>query len=266
MLTNLTTMFSPSHKRKQEEDDVLLGTGVHVKNNGPRKRVRIGEAEYLDASGVAQAHTKDVDDSEDLELMKGRRGAVKMEGYDSESDSSGAEEDGAEVVEEEGDMFADEAEAPLPAATGSTNGGKKEDKFLRLESIEGQVWRDDAEDFAGEVKLTPFNMEEEMEEGDFDESGHYIRKRDEHLIHDSWLQGVTKNDMEKARAAHAKQEELANESEAEIDGVRDPNHIWLKAIHLMKPGESIPKVKCARLVNAICGITHHNSVCRLSGG
>jgi hypothetical protein len=31
----------------------------------------------------------------------------------------------------------------------------------------------------------------------FDAQGHYIRRKDEQQVHDRWLQGLTKNDIEK---------------------------------------------------------------------
>ncbi|KAI8914973.1 hypothetical protein DFJ77DRAFT_42038 [Powellomyces hirtus] len=218
-------------KRKQDD---LVGNG----EKKVKKRVRIGETEFLGAAEGQVYPPREVDDSEDLETLKGRRGAVRLEGYDSESDSNEDDDATAAAAGNDDDMFADIA--PEPPAAGPM--GKKGEKFLKSENIEGQEWMDDVDEFSGEVKLTPFNMEEEMEEGNFDESGHYIRKRDEHLIHDSWLQGVTKDDMERARAAHERQQEQSNADEASEDqDISDPNHIWLKAIHLMKPGESIPK-------------------------
>ncbi|KAI8587002.1 hypothetical protein BDZ88DRAFT_454478 [Geranomyces variabilis] len=204
-----------------------------------KKRVRIGETQFLGTgigSGSASPELGNVDDSVDLETLKGRRGAVRLDGYDSESDS---DEDNADAAaDNDDDMF---AEASAEGAGDAPHKGKKGTAKLRSDQIEGQEWLPDAEDFSGEVKLTPFNMEEEMEEGDFDESGHYIRKRDEHLIHDSWLQGVTKDQMEKARAAHERQQIQSDEPSDADENIKDPNLIWLKVIQVMKPKESIPK-------------------------
>ncbi|EER27450.1 Lin1 family protein [Coccidioides posadasii C735 delta SOWgp] len=56
--------------------------------------------------------------------------------------------------------------------------------------------------------LDAFNMRSEQEEGRFDEAGNYIRKAaDPDAIHDSWLEGLSKKDMKKARAAAEKREE-----------------------------------------------------------
>ncbi|EEP79291.1 hypothetical protein UREG_04137 [Uncinocarpus reesii 1704] len=57
-------------------------------------------------------------------------------------------------------------------------------------------------------RLDAFNMRSEQEEGRFDESGNYIRKAvDPDAVHDSWLEGVSKKDMKRARAAAERREE-----------------------------------------------------------
>ncbi|KAJ3150463.1 hypothetical protein HDU86_006636 [Geranomyces michiganensis] len=232
----MSSPITSTGKRKQATaDGGLSGAGKS------KKRVRIGETQFLGTgvdSGSPTPEFGNVDDSEDLESLKGRRGAVRLDGYDSESDSDDDRADAAATADNDDDMF---AEMSAEAADDAARNGKKGSAKLRSDQIEGQEWDPDAEDFSGEVKLTPFNMEEEMEEGDFDESGHYIRKRDEHLIHDSWLQGVTKDQMEKARAAHERQQLQSDEPADADESITDPNIIWLKAIQVMKPRESIPK-------------------------
>lgn len=57
-------------------------------------------------------------------------------------------------------------------------------------------------------KLDAFNMKQEGEEGRFDESGNYVRKAaDPDAVHDSWLEGLSKKDMKKAREAQEKRDE-----------------------------------------------------------
>jgi CD2 antigen cytoplasmic tail-binding protein 2 len=43
--------------------------------------------------------------------------------------------------------------------------------------------------FDGEVKITPFNMKEELEEGHFDTDGNYHWKK-EAAIRDNWLENI----------------------------------------------------------------------------
>ena len=57
-------------------------------------------------------------------------------------------------------------------------------------------------------KLDAFNMKQENEEGRFDDQGNYIRKaNDPDAVHDTWLEGLSKKDMKKAKEAEEKREE-----------------------------------------------------------
>jgi CD2 antigen cytoplasmic tail-binding protein 2 len=52
-------------------------------------------------------------------------------------------------------------------------------------------------------KLDAFNMAAEQEEGRFDEAGNFVRKAyDPEAAQDSWLEGISKKDMLKAKEAH----------------------------------------------------------------
>lgn len=56
-------------------------------------------------------------------------------------------------------------------------------------------------------RIDAFNMSAEGEEGKFDESGNFLRKADPNAVHDSWLEGISKKDMKKAREAESQREE-----------------------------------------------------------
>lgn len=47
------------------------------------------------------------------------------------------------------------------------------------------------------IKIEPFNMRTEMEEGGFDEEGAYIENKDVDRHHDNWLHGVSAKDIRK---------------------------------------------------------------------
>ncbi|CAG8002800.1 unnamed protein product [Penicillium olsonii] len=56
--------------------------------------------------------------------------------------------------------------------------------------------------------LDAFNMSAEQEEGKFDEAGNYVRKAiDPDAVHDSWLDGLSKKDIKKAKEAADQREE-----------------------------------------------------------
>lgn len=74
-------------------------------------------------------------------------------------------------------------------------------QFLKSNDIEGQEWGEGQGDDEnnGEIPTESFNMDQELAEGDFTQSGVYIRKKDEQSIHDSWLQGIGKKEIQKAK-------------------------------------------------------------------
>ncbi|KAJ3043249.1 hypothetical protein HDV00_005569 [Rhizophlyctis rosea] len=225
-------------KGKRRADDEPAGTKLGpggAPEKKAKKRVRIqaetevfGGAHVEDAMGGAG---REVDDNEDLETAKARRGAVNLAGYGSESDTE--DEGDAPAKGDDDDMFGD-------SFTEEPKRKKGDVKFLTKEEIEGQEFDQDEEYNETGVKITPFNMDEEMEEGNIDESGHYIRKKDEHQMHDNWLQGVSKSDIERAKNAHERQ--LARERALDALGgydESDENQVWLNALRYMQPGETL---------------------------
>ncbi|KAI9853148.1 MAG: hypothetical protein M1838_000004 [Thelocarpon superellum] len=69
-------------------------------------------------------------------------------------------------------------------------------------------------------KLDAFNMRGELEEGRFDTQGNFVRKAaDPDAVHDSWLEGVSKKDMKRARDAAEKREEERRRTAREADQV-----------------------------------------------
>ncbi|KAJ5235488.1 uncharacterized protein N7469_004656 [Penicillium citrinum] len=110
------------------------------------------------------------------------KGADAIDKQESESDS--------EVDEEE----RDKADTELDEEIGA--GGKKKHAPL----------------------LDAFNMSTEQEEGRFDEAGNYVRKAvDPDAAYDSWLDGVSKKDIRKAKEAADKRDEERKQKNR-IDG------------------------------------------------
>lgn len=232
----------------------------------------------------------------DADVIGGRnstkRGAVNLDGYDSDSDNetfntkaagrkkgkvdineqldnydaagaaaaSGAPANGADDDDDD-DMFAmgGETEAEAPQDEENTDfdksGKKKKDvRFLDATQIMGQddtsksgghIRLDEAESEDDEAeaqlaveeegvdeevgagglkrhapKVEAFNLKAEMEEGQFDQSGNYVRKAgDPDAVHDNWLEGLSKKEMKKAAAAHEKRAAEARQQriqEAEV--------------------------------------------------
>lgn len=69
-------------------------------------------------------------------------------------------------------------------------------------------------------KLDAFNMKAEQEDGRFDEAGNFVRKAfDPEAAQDSWLEGVSKKDIRKAKEAHEKLEAERRERERQEDSI-----------------------------------------------
>ena len=68
-----------------------------------------------------------------------------------------------------------------------------------------------------EPKLEAFNLRNDMEEGNFDEDGNFIRNAADSSAHqDQWLDGISKNEIRKARLAHDQRESRPTRSQATI--------------------------------------------------
>ncbi|KAF5259270.1 hypothetical protein FOXYS1_10108, partial [Fusarium oxysporum] len=216
-----------------------------------------------------------------------KRGAVNLDGYDSDSDNEtfnaraeNRKRGKVDILEQldnydatnpdpaapgtaasdddDDDMFAaDDAdgEKEIPEEGDFDKNGRKRDKvrFLDADQIDGvdNTSRDkggirlddessddeadvdlaiqeegiDEEVGAGGLKknapkVEAFNLKQEMEEGQFDQDGNYVRKGgDPDAVHDNWLEGLSKKEMRKAAAAHEKREAEARKQRLEDDEV-----------------------------------------------
>ena len=61
-------------------------------------------------------------------------------------------------------------------------------KRLTVDDIEGE--EDDTIAQEGQIKITPFNLKEEMRSGYFDSGGFFVSNGDEGDIRDSWLDNI----------------------------------------------------------------------------
>lgn len=100
------------------------------------------------------------------------------------------------------------------------------EKYIKSSEIAGQ-------EFGDRDGFEEFNMKKELEEGDFTKDGVYVRRKDEQAIHDSWLKGITEDDIKKAKEAHEKAQMVA---EPVVETVEAS---WKKVLEILKPGENI---------------------------
>ncbi|KAF3918851.1 hypothetical protein ABW20_dc0102152 [Dactylellina cionopaga] len=183
-----------------------------------------------------------------------KRNAVNLDGYDSDSSNEGFGGGKDESVdkkkkkkenddEDDDDMFGDggddAGEEEADEAGKKAKKSKKDVRFLDIKDIEGQEDQsgedsgDDAEEIDDEdvdeeigaggkkknaPKMDGFNMKAEMEEGRFDDQGNFVRKAaDLDAVHDTWMQGVSKKEMKKAKESQEKRDKEARKRKLEED-------------------------------------------------
>ncbi|CAF9931589.1 MAG: hypothetical protein GOMPHAMPRED_005966 [Gomphillus americanus] len=88
-------------------------------------------------------------------------------------------------------------------------------------------------------KLDAFNLRDENEEGGFDEHGNFVRKaRDPDALYDSWMDGVSKKDMKKAKEAHEQRQKEQRDKRLEDDS-KTVGEILEEMIGRMDSGETV---------------------------
>ncbi|KAI4185451.1 MAG: hypothetical protein LQ346_005883 [Caloplaca aetnensis] len=186
-----------------DEDEELAGEGKKQ-----RKNVRFLETDEIEGQVAGSKGGGHV--SADFSLngrgpsgqVDGRRGNQDKE-VESSSESDVAEEERADVGED------------LDEEIGA--GGKK----------------------AHAPKLDAFNMKTEQEEGRFDAQGNYVRKAaDPDAVHDSWLEGVSKKDMKRAKEAADKRDEERRQRNIEADSVLTSD-VLKTLIPCLEKGETV---------------------------
>jgi len=202
---------------KQKRSPAEKGVG------SPSKRLRFVDG----ADGAADEQSFDAHVLETLETpLSTRRGAVRTEGYESDSSDDGEgvvnsrKHDGAE---EEDDMF---GSLGGTGEAGDSKEGKKNAKYLALGDIEGQEFGNDGDSDSDNsdlpedmdeverkkkrgmgFEISSFNMKAEMEEGKFTEDGSYVRSFDPHAVHDKWMEDMDERAVKKARKNKRRMEE-----------------------------------------------------------
>lgn len=110
----------------------------------------------------------------------------------------------------------------------------KKYNLLNPDDVEGQ--EDKTIEYDGDIKITPFNMEDEMEEGHFDKDGMFIFSRDKADIRDNWLDNI---DWVKLRP---NKPSLDNSRDSEASGDTDKVDvlsIYGEMLEIMRPGETV---------------------------
>jgi hypothetical protein len=90
--------------------------------------------------------------------------------------------------------------------------------YLEREQIEGEeIYSNNEEDDNQAIKIEPFHLSRELEEGSFDKEGMYIYEKDEEEVLDNWLQDISKKEIRKASEAHERRKGQQKKIEIEED-------------------------------------------------
>ena len=115
---------------------------------------------------------------------------------------------------------------------------KEKYEVLQDDEIEGQ--EDDTIAKDGEVKITPFNLKEEREDGDFSADGAFIWKKTKE-VNDAWLENIDWVKVKEVTSAEEKRQEAQDKKEDEAEAAYNENETYSEILKLMKPEETVAK-------------------------
>ena len=92
----------------------------------------------------------------------------------------------------------------------------------------------------GEVKITPFNLTEEREEGDFSVDGNFVWKKTNE-IQDAWLDNVDWVKFKNVTQDEQKRQDANDEAEDDADAAYNEIEVYKSVLDFMKPGETVAK-------------------------
>jgi CD2 antigen cytoplasmic tail-binding protein 2 len=172
------------------------------------------------------------DDEEEVEDKPDKGKKDKNVKFLEIDDIEGQEEEGVDdqvPVQQYPDIFKDERRDDSESSD--------DEEKLAEEGIDEEIGAGGRKTHA--PKREGFHMKTEMEEGRFDESGNYIRKAAEKdAIHDSWLAGIRRKDMKKAKEAMEKREAERREQMRQDDAILT-SEVLGRLIPCLERGESI---------------------------
>lgn len=118
---------------------------------------------------------------------------------------------------------------------------KEHEKFDKIheDDIEGQ--EDDSELMMdGDIKVTPFNLKEERQEGEFSKDGNFVwNKKDE--VNDAWLDNIDWVKIKQKSKEEAEKEEEEAEAEDEAQMAYNEINNYKQMLEMMQPGETVAR-------------------------
>ncbi|CAB3402192.1 unnamed protein product [Caenorhabditis bovis] len=126
--------------------------------------------------------------ADDIEYRSFKRDRRELENLEKDENFDLPMEEGDEPVKNRPDNNEEEEPKEKFHTLESDEEEEEDHKRLDVNKVEGQ--EDSTMDFDGTIKITAFNMKEDMEDGHFDETGNFIFDKKEKEIQDAWLDGI----------------------------------------------------------------------------
>eukprot|EP01137_Pigoraptor_chileana_P014896 Opistho-2@70110 len=197
---------------------VTFSEGV---DNRPARRRRLGEEdeENVDVVPHSRADDEAAADRDNRDMDIGDDDSDD----DSENDDEGPTENGEDEDEDEdGD--------------GRCNVRRKYD-IMASEDVEGA--EETSGEFGGGYKITPFNLDEEMETGKFDKEGNYYESKGDG-VRDAWADSVEFKEMYRpGESGHKPSERLPVTKEREPEPTVPPEEAARRMTAILRPGETV---------------------------
>lgn len=202
---------SRNKSKDEEEDDMFADLEVDVQGGtasgdddeevSKEGKKRKKEVKFIDQADIeGQVMNSKSGGHVSSEILLDPRSKKRAQSEESES-SSGEDEDR--------DLLPEEMEDDLAAEIGA--GGKKRHA----------------------PRLDAFNLKEEEEEGKYDAAGNYVRKAaDPDAINDSWLEGLSRKDMKRAREAQERRDSEQRQRAAVSDALLSSDLLSTLIVHL----------------------------------
>ncbi|CAI5445485.1 unnamed protein product [Caenorhabditis angaria] len=180
--------------------------------------------------------------ADDIETRTFKRDRLDIEGLEKDEDfDMPMEEKNEQKIDEEEDdkkkhhtLESDEEE-------------EEDHKRLDMKKVEGQ--EETTMDFEGNIKITAFNMKEDLEEGHFDETGNFIYDKKEKDLQDAWLDGIDWSTVKKRAGDQWEGENGKKDGEDDDDEENAPvtmsdlrkKEIFEQLVELLKPNQTVAK-------------------------
>jgi len=202
--------------RAAERERKKEGTGP----NGRKSKDEEEDDMFADLEEDVQG-TADGDDDEELSREGKKKKKKKDVRFLNQTEIEGQVMDSKSGGHVAADLLVNQkGKQRAPSVESSSESGSDEERDMLPEEME--------DDLAAEIgaggkkkhapKLDAFNLKEEEEDGRFDESGNFVRKAmDPDAVNDSWLEGLSKKDMKRAREAQEKRDSERRRKDLEDD-------------------------------------------------